>query len=79
MITEAGETPQQFEDRINKFFAGLKDYTVEFEAFNEGSGLYFVRYVVTETADYTLRWRYYYEILKKKVTGIDEQSNDPAK
>lgn len=65
------ETPQQFEDRINNFFQTLENYTIEFDAFNEGSGLYFIRYIITETREYRFRWRYIIEQIKKGWNWLD--------
>jgi ABC-type amino acid transport substrate-binding protein len=47
-----GETPEQFQDRINNWFKQLsKDgfyYSTEFDYFNEGSGVYFIRVILEE-------------------------------
>jgi hypothetical protein len=65
------ETPEQFENRINEFFETLENYSIEFDAFNEGSGLYFIRYVIHNKQTYHLRWKYIFgklKIIKKKET-----------
>ena len=71
------ETPEQFEKRINDFFRSITNYSVEYDAFNEGTGLYFIRYIVTTTEEYNFRFRYILEWIQRKVSKTAEPKHDP--